>query len=136
MTVALGRGDGAAGSTYVPIVFTNNGARACSLTGYPGVSYTQGAEGEPVGPPASREAFGGNDGTEVVVLAPGGRGAATLRTVNDVGVYPADKCDPVAVAGLRIYPPDNTESVFIAMARQTCSKIGILTIREVVAYNG
>ncbi|MFE3195515.1 DUF4232 domain-containing protein [Nocardia sp. NPDC059240] len=134
--VALGRGDGAAGSTYVPIVFTNNGSRACSLTGYPGVSYTQGANGEPVGPAATREAFEGNDGGVAVVIAAGGRAAATLRTVNDVGVYPADTCGPVAVAGLRIYPPDNTESVFIPMARQTCTKIGILTIRAVAAYNG
>ncbi|MGW4248810.1 DUF4232 domain-containing protein [Nocardia sp. NPDC004722] len=136
LTVEIGRGDGAAGSTYVPIIFTNNGSRTCSLTGYPGVSYTEGADGQPVGPAAAREAFNGNDGSQAVVLAPGGRAAATLRTVNDVGVYPADKCVPATVAGLRIYPPDNTESAFIPMARQTCTKIGILTIRAVAAYNG
>ena len=38
LSVALGKGNGTAGSVYVPLLFRNRGSSACTLYGYPGVS--------------------------------------------------------------------------------------------------
>ncbi len=129
LTVTLGGAQGAAGHQYTPVVFTNTGTEPCSIQGYPGVSYTNGADGAPVGDPATRE--GGE--TAAVRLDPGGHATATLQTVTSVDVYPVDQCLPVQVAGLRIYPPNNTESVFIAQARTWCSRGGGMSVKPVAA---
>src|SRR5690348_3849939 len=46
-------GDGAAGSVYYHLQFTNLATRACSLRGYPGVSGV-GLSGRQIGSPAAR----------------------------------------------------------------------------------
>lgn len=39
---------------------------------------------------------------------------------------------PVAVAGLRIYPPDNEYAVFVPFTKpETCSRIGVLRAEAV-----
>lgn len=127
--MTLGGAQGAAGHQYTPIVFTNTGTEPCSIQGYPGVSYTSGPDGAPVGDPAARD----NGDTPAVRLEPGAHASATLGTVTSVDVYPVDQCLPVSVAGLRIYPPNNTESVFIAQARTWCSRGGGMTVKPVAA---
>ena len=67
---SLGPEEGAAGSTYAPLVLTNAGTRTCEVRGFPGVSYVAGADGHQVGPAA---AMNGPRGGEVV-LKPGARG--------------------------------------------------------------
>jgi hypothetical protein len=37
---------------------------------------------------------------------------------------PADACDPVAVRGFRVYPPDETTSVFVSQPQTACSAKG------------
>ena len=50
---SLGPEEGAAGSTYAPLVLTNAGTRTCEVRGFPGVSYVAGADGHQVGPAAA-----------------------------------------------------------------------------------
>ena len=38
LSVSLGEGNGAAGTIYYPLRFTNIGTTACALEGYPGIS--------------------------------------------------------------------------------------------------
>ena len=48
------QGGGAAGSTYLPINFTNASGAGCALYGYPGVSFVTGLGGTQIGAAATR----------------------------------------------------------------------------------
>lgn len=107
--LSLGRGEGAAGTVFRPLRFTNTSNSSCTMIGYPGVSYVTGANGRQVGAAAVRT--GGK--RVLVTLAPGETASAT------VGFTQVDNFDPAAckktpVRGLRVYPPNNTASKFIA----------------------
>ena len=118
------RGGGAAGSVYMQLIFKNAGAEPCLLKGFAGVSLTAGASGGPIGAAAKRD-----DSTPAanVLLAPGQSGKATLR-YTQAGNYP--DCTRTPAAGFRVYPPEDTASLFIAAPKDACreSAINLLTI--------
>ncbi len=62
----LGNTDGAMGSWYTPLVFTNTGSTTCTLDGHPGVSFVD-ATGTQIGPSAERT----DATTPTVAFAPG-----------------------------------------------------------------
>jgi hypothetical protein len=109
LSVTLGHGSGAAGHFYVPVAFTNEGTTACTITGYPGVSYVTGKGGDQIGDAAVRTPAS----VSTVTLQPGQQAAATVDQV-DVANYPAEACQQVDAAGLRVYPPNTTVPVFLA----------------------
>ncbi|MFN8124141.1 MAG: DUF4232 domain-containing protein [Thermoleophilia bacterium] len=122
------RGDGAAGSTFYDLVFTNLSARTCRLSGYPGVSAVT-AGGARLGRPAGRDT---TRAPRAVRLAPGASAVTTLRIV-DVLNYPAALCRPVMAAGLRVYPPGSTRSARVPFPFRACSRGGpqFLSVRAV-----
>ena len=132
LPAAVGPGNAAAGTVAFPIVFTNNGSGPCVLEGFPGVSYTDGPDGAPVGAPAARDGVASGP----VQVAPGGQASALVFAV-DVHNIPSDQCRPVEVPGLRIYPPDNTESRYVVHATTACADGQVTTaqlrVRAVVA---
>ncbi|QUQ64095.1 DUF4232 domain-containing protein [Kutzneria sp. CA-103260] len=135
LRVTLGQGEGAAGHYYVPIVFTNTG-RACTITGYPGVSYYAGADQHQVGDPAAREP----DTVRTLVLGTGESAYAALNQVNVDNFDPA-VCQPVAATGLRVYPPNNTGSVLLPEPNaRGCARSMVgqqqLTVRAVAEGSG
>ena len=83
-------------------------SRTCTLDGFPGVSYVTGASGSEVGAAAGRSGSG-----SLVSLAPGSAATSLVRATN-VENYPADQCGVTDVAGLRVYPPNSYDSVFLA----------------------
>lgn len=117
-------GGGAAGSVYMQLILTNSGADACLLKGFAGVSLTADADGAPIGAAAARD-----ESTPVadVLLAPGQAATATLR-YTQAGNYP--DCTMAKAAGFRIYPPEDTASLFVAEPHDACSNasINLLTI--------
>ena len=117
-------GGGAAGSVYMQLILKNSGSASCLLKGFAGVSLTASATGNPLGAAATRD-----DSTPVasVLLAPGQSGKATLR-YTQAGNYPS--CTHVPAAGFRVYPPEDTASLFIPAAKDACSEsaIKLLTI--------
>lgn len=117
-------GGGAAGSVYMTLTLTNTGTEPCVLKGFPGVSLAADANGAPIGAPAKRDE---TTPAVDVLLAPGKAGAAVLR-YTQAGNYP--DCTIVPAAGYRIYPPEDTASLFLAQPTQACSNaaIGLLTI--------
>ena len=119
LSVTLGANDGAAGSTYYPVHFTNRGAASCMISGFPGVSFVAPGNGKQVGAPAVRSA--GNNGT--VTLASGSEATAVLQVAN-YQAFSAGACAPVAVSGFRVYPPGNTAATYVALpgAQKACSK--------------
>jgi Protein of unknown function (DUF4232) len=125
--LGLGLGGGTAGSTYYPLEFSNVGRRACTLTGYPGVSGYRGG-GAQVGPPASRN--GQRHGT--VTLAPGATAHAILRIV-DWGAV----CSKEVVAdGLKVFPPGETNSEPVPFSFGACAQRGVLIVGPVGAGVG
>lgn len=117
-------GGGAAGSVYSQLILTNTGAEPCHLRGFPGVSLTADANGAPIGAPARQD---GASPVADVLLAPGQAGAADMR-YTQAGNYP--DCTVTQAAGYRIYPPEDTASLFLATPRSACSndEIELLTI--------
>jgi hypothetical protein len=112
-------GGGAAGSVYMQLILTNSGTEPCLLKGFAGVSLTAGAEGEPIGEPAVR---GESTPVTDVLLAPGQAGTATLRYSQ---ARNHTDCSRTQAAGLRVYPPEDTASLFLAQPREACSNAGI-----------
>ena len=117
-------GGGAAGSVYSKLILTNSGAEPCLLRGFPGVSLTADATGAPIGAPARQD---GSSPVADVLLAPGQAGAAEMR-YTQAGNYP--DCTATQAAGYRIYPPEDTASLFLAEPRNACAndEIELLTI--------
>lgn len=120
LQVSLGQVDAGAGQIYLPIVFTNTGAKPCELRGFPGVSLLGPGDAQ-IGQPATR------DGTEgsTVTLAPNGSASSVLRTANSTGGTAT--CTPAASA-IRIYPPDNTNALIIRTSFTACGGMSITTI--------
>jgi Protein of unknown function (DUF4232) len=128
LKLSKGRSDGAAGSAYTPLIFVNAGTARCTLTGFPGVSFADSPTGDPIGAPADRDTP-----KPTVTLEVNGTASAVLR-ITDAGNY-GDRCHPITAAGLRIYPPDNTDSLYLPWQDSACanSDVHLLSITSVVA---
>ncbi|HLI39993.1 MAG TPA: DUF4232 domain-containing protein [Streptosporangiaceae bacterium] len=98
--VAADRGNGALGSIYYPLEFTNLSGHACYMYGFPGVSAID-RNGHQLGSPAR---WDHSVTARAVVLAPGATAHTVLRYV-DAEVYTSG-CRPGNAAELKIYPPD------------------------------
>jgi hypothetical protein len=108
-------GGGAAGSVYMKLILTNSGTEPCLLKGFAGVSLTADANGDPIGAAAIRDE---STPAADVLLAPGQAGTATLR-YSQAANHP--DCIMAPAAGFRVYPPEDTASLFIAQPRDACS---------------
>jgi len=129
----LGLAQGAAGSTFQVIDFTNISNATCTLYGYPGVSLAGGNPVMQIGPAAARSH---TTARTLVTLAPGAVANALLRIVHAVN-FPAARCHLVTADHLRIYPPNQTTLVSLPYTSQTCAKpVRILTIGVVQAGSG
>jgi hypothetical protein len=137
LKIAGGTGDAGMSNRYLALVFTNVGSRSCTVRAFPGVSAVAGDDGHQVGQPAHRE---GDPGAGIT-LRPGQAASSTLHWV-EVGVYDPADCAPAQTRGLRIYPPDETNSRYLAGTGpdQVCTKgegattLGISTL--VAGVNG
>jgi uncharacterized protein DUF4232 len=131
----LGSAQGAAGSVYQVIDFTNISTSACTLYGYPGVAMTRGkTPGTQIGQAASRSSAAA---ARLVTLHPGGTASAVLR-IAQAGDYPAAKCRPVASSYLQIIPPGQRTPLYLPYKSTGCSATAVnqLTIRVVRAGSG
>ena len=115
--VDLAQGGAAAGSTYVPIDFTNTSGSACTMDGYPGVSFVRGPSGGQLGNPASRNPAAA---PAMVTLAPGGIAHAILQ-VGEAGNYSQSACTPVTAHWLKIFPPNQVSAIYARYDVQACS---------------
>ena len=98
---------------------TNSGTEPCILRGFPGVSLVADAAGAPIGAPATRDE---SAGVVDVLLAPGQTGTAVLRYTQARNYQ---GCSPVDAAGYRVYPPEDTDSLFIPQPTTACSNTDI-----------
>ena len=126
LQVKVGTAEGAAGSSYQYIDFTNIGSAACTLYGYPGVSLAAGKPVTQVGAAAARSTTAG---PTLVTLQPGGTGNALLR-VTVAQNYPSAACSPRTTTYLQIYPPNQTTPIFLTFSSTGCASaaVKLLTI--------
>jgi hypothetical protein len=121
--VAEGQGNGAAGTIYYPLEFTNLSGHACSMDGFPGVSAIS-RGGQQLGSPANWES-GGGFGTPRTVIVAAGATAHAVLAYHDVEVSTAAGCDAVSTtAELRVYPPGQRGAAFAFFDLQACSHAG------------
>ena len=128
LTATLGAGaGGGAGHMYPFLVLTNKGSTACTVKGYPGVSFVGNGNGTQLGAAASRQAAGITITT--LTLAPG-QSAHSQLSITVAGNYDPTTCKPKAADGLRVYPPDETHSLVIASTAYTaCQNASIVLIQ-------
>ncbi len=114
--LSLGPASGAAGTIWRPLRFTNVSGAPCEIQGFPGVSYVAGDDGHQVGAAAYRE---GSKGDPVILTA--GETAYAAVGFTQVGNYDPKDCQPTQVRGLRVYPPQETDSKFLPYQRTGCA---------------
>lgn len=116
LSLALGEAEGAAGTVYRPLKFTNVSDFPCVLHGFPGVSYVAGEDGHQVGKPATHTGQKG----QALTLRPGEVAHADVGFTQVANFDPA-VCQPTEVRGLRIYPPKETASLFVEIPGTGCA---------------
>jgi hypothetical protein len=111
------QGNGAAGSSFYNLQFTNLSKHACRLFGYPGVAAVD-LGGSQIGRAASRDSV--HPASSVTL--PAGGSAHTILRIVDAQNYPGSLCGPATAAGLRVYPPGQTASKVVPFPFAACSR--------------
>jgi Protein of unknown function (DUF4232) len=133
LKATVGLTQGAAGSVYIALDFTNISNAPCTLYGYPGVSLAGGTPVTQIGPGADRSS---TTTKKLVTLAPGAVANALLR-IAEAGNYPAATCGPKPATYLQIFPPNQTTPIYLAFKTTACSKaVHQLSVGTVQAGSG
>jgi hypothetical protein len=134
LRVKIGSSNGAAGTIYYDLVFTNVGTATCLLQGYPGVSLVSAgsASGSQIGADAKRDSV---TPSRQIVLATGQTAHAVLG-VTEAGDFPASKCNPVTAHWLKVFPPDQTVAAYAPFTTQTCASTSVPTLRITTISSG
>ncbi len=132
LRVTVGAANGAAGTVYYPLDFTNASTTACTLYGYPGVAFVSSPGGSQVGVPAGR---GSTGPPALITLPPGATAHATLG-VSDVLI--GDNCahHQVQVNWVQVYPPDQYSALFAPLSRQGCADGSLVTMHVTTVSAG
>ncbi|MEV6226414.1 DUF4232 domain-containing protein [Saccharopolyspora shandongensis] len=137
LQLSFGKGGAAAGTAYRPLIFTNTSGDQCVIQGFPGVSYVGGNDGHQIGAPATRV----DEKGPAITLRPGEKASAVIGFAT-VENYETAVCRPEPAKGLRIYPPQETASMFIAFdySESGCANDKLpgnqLTVRSIEAGTG
>ena len=132
LKATVGVAQGAAGSVYQVIDFTNIGTASCSLYGYPGIALAGGSPVTQIGMAASRSP---QAGPALVTLKPGDV-ANTLLRITVAQNYPTSKCSPMASTYLQIYPPNQTTPIYLGYKSTGCSATGVNLLTVSVVQSG
>ena len=128
-----GLSQGAAGSVYQVLDFTNISNVTCTLYVYPGVALAGGQPVTQVGLAAREDP---TTPRKLVTLAPGQVANALLRIVDALN-FPASKCGPVKTQWIQVYPPNQTTPIYLAYKTTGCSKpVRILSVSVVQPGSG
>jgi hypothetical protein len=123
LKAATGAAEGAAGTLYLSLVFTNVSKGKCTLRGYPIVAWVEAETGKTIDKSFTPET---GEQQATVTLAPGGTAHATLAYHHPGEVDPA-RCASVNVSGYRVSPPQETTSMLVKSPTVACSAKGVNT---------
>jgi hypothetical protein len=131
LQLTVGEGNGAAGTIYYPLDFTNVSNSACTMYGYPGVAFVSSPGGSQVGAAAGRSS---TTGPALVTVAPGAQAHATLA-VSDVLI--GNNCmDKVQVSFVQVYPPGQYTALFGPLSVQGCADQSLVTLHVDTVTSG
>lgn len=118
---------------YPNLVLTNTGDVTCTVEGYPGVSLID-ADGDQIGAAATREE---TDTPVAISLKPGDSAYSELQITN-ADMFDEETCNPTAATALRVYPPDQTDSLTVNASYMGCAneETPIITVRALVHGSG
>ncbi len=108
----------AAGSSYLPLDFTNIGAASCRLAGFPQVSVATSSSGKQLGAAGTLD----RSATAAEMVLSAGQSAHIWLRFLDIADIPAAQCHPVAAAGLRVSLPGQRPGTFVAHSMTTCAR--------------
>ncbi len=118
VTVDTHAAGAAAGSSYLPLDFTNTSSASCQLAGFPEVITASGRDGKQIGAAAAADT---SAAAKVMVLTGGQTAHIWLRVV-DVANIPKGQCGPVTAAGLRVGLPGGRQTTYIGHRILTCAR--------------
>ncbi len=119
LRLAVGRQNGAAGTLYDPLDFTNMSSAACTMYGYPGVAFVTSPGGSVIGAPAGRRTIGGTV-PALITLQPGAAAHSTLA-VSDVLVSNQCHRRQLPVSTIQVYPPGEYTALFAPFRGTGCA---------------
>jgi hypothetical protein len=131
LNASTGASQGAAGTIYWTIDFTNIGGSTCTLYGYPGASLADSSATQ-IGAAATRSS---TQSATVVTLASGAKANFVLG-VGEAGNYPSATCQPKSSAYLKIYPPNQTQSMEIPFKTTGCASSSAKLLSVTVVSSG
>ena len=113
--VNVSEANGAAGTIFYPLEFTNTSNHTCRVWGYPGVSAVN-TSGKQLGDAAGRNPLYAGAWVNI----PAGGTAHALLSYGDAEVSTSG-CRPAAASLIKVYPPDQTTSAFGFFDLPSCS---------------
>jgi len=132
LRLTVGAANGAAGTIYYPLDFTNASGSACTMYGYPGVAFVSSPGGSQVGAAAGRRS---STAPTLVTLEPGATAHATLA-VSDVLIGNNCPGHQVQVNWVQVYPPDQYSALFAHLSRQGCADQSLVTMHVSTVSSG
>lgn len=134
LQVSIGAPQGAAGTSYYPIIFTNSGALSCQISGVPGLQAGRLSAThtfEAVGPPAHNNSMG-MMGVLFTVLPH--HAVSTLFGVTETGNYSPSRCGAQVAGYLRVsFESYVTTNLAFTRPISVCSKIASTSTRLIAA---
>jgi len=116
--------NGAAGTIYYPVEFTNLGSTTCTLFGFPGVSAIN-SKGHQLGFAATRVYTPAH-----AVTLKHGQTAHALLGIAETGLFTS--CHVATAFGLKVYPPGQKVKQFVSgFTFQTCTNQHVLSVYPV-----
>jgi Protein of unknown function (DUF4232) len=107
----------AAGSSYLPLEFTNTSSSSCRVDGYPAVALVTGISGRQIGSTGTHDRA---ITPRPVTLAPGATAHAWLQ-IAAAGNFPAQLCHPVTADWLRVRPPGAARPSYLQHRIPACA---------------
>lgn len=128
LEVSLGDSEGAAGTVYRALVFTNTSDHSCTIEGIPRVAFVTEQRGEQVGAAAAPVGATG----PAVTLEPEAAATAPVGFVQ-IGNFDPEACQPTEVSGLRVSPPGREADEFVPFDTTACGAedFRTMTVRTV-----
>ena len=133
LRVTVGAANGAAGTIYHSLVFTNVGTTACAVSGIPSVQPTTGALAGVahilVGPPSRHENLSASGYGDPVRLTPQTSASANYG-VAETGNWSVVTCGPKAVQSLSVSLAGG--NFFVPLAASVCTKLASTVVSGLV----
>lgn len=129
LRVSIGRPNGAAGTIYYPIVFTNRGG-ACWLWGVPSVQPVVGAGHHPLGPPAANASIGEMPARHQLLH---GGAVSDGFGVAETGNYPPARCRARNASGVLVSLSPFVRPTYLALRISVCTRLASTHIQLLVA---